>query len=111
MAEKIKDVDEYQKLAQRTNNSTDFQRDLINGALGLNGEAGEVADIIKKWQFQGHAIDPDKVAEELGDVMWYVAIMSKAINYNLSEIMQMNVEKLLKRYPKGFEEKRSIHRD
>ena len=111
MAEKITNVDEYQKLAQRTNNSTDFQRDLLNGALGLNGEAGEVADIIKKWQFQGHAIDPDKIAEELSDICWYIAIMAKALNYDFSEILYINIDKLMKRYPKGFDADRSIHRD
>ena len=96
-------ADEYQKLAMRTNDKWDYQKMLVNGALGLNGEAGEIADTIKKWQFQGHAINPDKIAEELGDICWYIAIMAKALNYDFSEILYINIEKLKIRYPKGFD--------
>lgn len=75
---------------------------LLNGALGLNGEAGEVADIIKKGFFQGHSIDREHIAKELGDVAWYLALVADAIGYSLEDIFQMNIDKLAARYPDGF---------
>lgn len=100
----------YQVLALRTVSDKEQGNLLINGALGLSGESGEVADMIKKWKFQGHLLDYAKLAEEIGDVMWYCAIMSEAIGFTLDDIMQMNITKLEERYPKGFETKRSINR-
>ena len=75
---------EYQKAALRTANM-DYSSHgmIINGALGLCGEAGEVADIIKKSTFQGHKLDTEHIAEELGDVAWYLAITAAAIGVNL----------------------------
>ena len=107
---KITNADEYQKLAMRTNDKWDYQKMLINGALGLNGEAGEIADTIKKWQFQGHALNPDEVMKEVGDVLWYCALMATALNFKLSEVMEANIEKLKKRYPNGFDDERSVNR-
>ena len=95
-------INEYQELAMRTANTDDKEKLLINGALGLCGESGEVADIIKKWQFQGHKLDLRDIKNELGDILWYVAIMAKGINSDLESIMEGNIDKLTKRYPDGF---------
>lgn len=100
----------YQKAALRTANDLCREKLLTNGALGLNGEAGEVADIVKKHLFQGHKLDPTHIAKELGDIAWYLAITAHAIGYELDDILQMNVDKLLSRYPDGFDPERSIHR-
>lgn len=84
---------------------------LINGTMGMCGEAGEVDEILKKHLFQGHDIDVEHVARELGDVAWYLAIAADAIGYNLEDIFQMNINKLQTRYPgKGFDSERSQHR-
>ena len=104
-------INEYQALAMRTSNkslSTDMN--LLNGALGLAGESGEVADIIKKHMMQGHALDVEHVAKELGDICWYIAETATAIGYDMETIMQMNIDKLLERYPDGFDTERSQHR-
>lgn len=102
----------YQELAQRTSNRQLTQVEhLINGALGLCGEAGEVADSIKKAYMQGHGIDRAHIAEELGDLCWYIAETAVAIGYDLESIMNMNIEKLRRRYPDGFSAERSIHRE
>lgn len=103
---------EYQKLAMRTSNkelSPDYH--LINGALGLAGESGEVADLVKKNWMQGHVLDLDHIAKELGDILWYVAETATAIGYDLDTIMHMNIEKLKERYPDGFSSERSQHRE
>ena len=79
-------------------------------ALGVAGEAGEVADQVKKHVGHGHALDRDKLADELGDVLWYVAVMAERIGVPLDEVMARNVDKLRRRYPEGFSTERSINR-
>lgn len=83
---------------------------LLNGVLGLGGESGEALDLVKKNIFQGHDLTPERVAEELCDVAWYLAVASHAMGYKLSDIFQMNVDKLKERYPDGFSKERSIGR-
>lgn len=83
---------------------------LLNGVLGLGGESGECEDEVKKHLFQGHPLDLEHVAKELGDVAWYLAVTAYAIGYNLDDIFDMNVKKLLERYPDGFDANRSLHR-
>ena len=104
-------ANEYQKLALRTAPGGLSDKELLtNGALGLAGEGGEVADMVKKYRYQGHELDCHKTAKELGDICWYIAIASHAIGYDLDTILQMNVDKLKARYPEGFDAERSINR-
>ena len=104
-------INEYQKEALRTANvATQDLPLLINGVLGLVGEAGECADIVKKGYFQGHPICTNHLAKELGDVAWYLAVTAHAIGYDLESILQGNVDKLRSRYPDGFTAWRSLHR-
>lgn len=113
MREKMNE-DEYQQAAMRT--APWFPQDIysdslmINGVMGLAGESGECVDMVKKYLFQGHDLDKEHLAKELGDVAWYLAITARAIGYDLSTVLQMNVEKLKKRYPDGFTPENSIHR-
>lgn len=100
-------ANEYQLLAMRTANDGD----LVNAALGLAGESGEVADLIKKVEFQGHILDEDKLVEELGDVLWYVALAAETLGVPLEDIMRRNIDKLWSRYPAGFDPERSQHRE
>lgn len=102
---------EYQKLAMKTLNPSLTKKDiLVNGVMGLNGESGEVIDIVKKHMFQGHELDKDKIKKELGDVMWYVAEVCEALNLSLDEVMEGNIEKLAKRFKDGFTVNESINR-
>lgn len=101
------EINDYQELALRTANKVDK----INAALGLCGESGEVADLIKKYEFQDHILEKTKIVEELGDVMWYVAMMSAALGVSLEEVMITNINKLKRRYPDGFEKEKSINRE
>lgn len=103
-------ANEYQVAAMRTANELSDDDLVLNGALGLAGESGEVADHLKKHLFQGHKLDKKHVAMELGDVCWYIAIAAKGLGYTLEEIMQMNVNKLTARYPNGFDSDKSINR-
>jgi NTP pyrophosphatase (non-canonical NTP hydrolase) len=105
-------VNEYQKLAMTTLNPALDKKDvLINGVMGLCGESGEAIDIVKKWLAQGHELDKEKLAKELGDIAWYLAESATALDLNLEDVFQANIEKLQKRYPEGFDAQRSIHRE
>ena len=105
-------ANDYQKAAERTMTADTSKHDrLVNAALGLAGESGEVADAVKKYLFHGHTLDRDKVLKELGDIQWYLAQACNALDTTLEEIMQMNIDKLLARYPEGFNFERSINRD
>ena len=103
---------EYQVEALRTASGTNKALPMeLNGVMGLTGEAGECVDLMKKHLFQGHALDKEHIAKELGDVSWYLAVTAAAIGYDLETIFQMNIDKLRKRYPDGFDADRSQHRD
>lgn len=99
----------YQEEAMRTANGTNGDL-LQNGVMGLCGESGECVDLVKKHLFQGHELDKEHLAKELGDVAWYLAVTAEAIGYDLNVILQMNVKKLRDRYPNGFDEECSKHR-
>ena len=114
---------EYQELAMRTNDGKATERLLtavfpkganiggvLNGCLGLSGEVGEFNDMVKKWIFHEKPFDPDHAMKELGDVLWYVAMICHSFGWNLNTIMQMNVDKLKARYPEGFDVDKSAHR-
>ena len=66
-------LNDYQKAADRTSGDLCPWDKIRNGCYGLNGEAGECIDILKKVEFQGHTFDPNRLIDELGDVLWYVA--------------------------------------
>ena len=105
-------INEYQCLAMKTLNPELDKKDvLINGVMGLCGESGEAIDIVKKWLAQGHELDREKLAKELGDIAWYLAETAYALEIPLEDILQANIEKLAKRYPEGFSSERSIHRE
>ena len=105
-------INEYQKLAMTTLNPELSQKDvLINGVMGLCGESGEAIDIVKKWLAQGHELDKEKLAKELGDIAWYLAETAWALDIPLEKILQANIDKLKKRYPEGFSSERSITRE
>ena len=101
-------ANEYQALAMTTLNPNLSKRDvLINSVMGLCGESGEAIDIVKKWMAHGHELDKDHLAKELGDIAWYLAEAATALDVDLEDILQANIEKLKKRYPDGFSCERS----
>lgn len=105
-------VNEYQTLAMTTLNPALSQKDiLINGVMGLCGEAGEAIDVVKKHLAQGHELDRERLIKELGDVAWYLAETATALNVTLEEVLEGNLRKLRARYPEGFDAQRSLHRE
>ena len=105
-------INEYQKLAMTTLNSALSKTDvLLNGVMGLCGEAGEAIDIVKKHLHQGHELDKDKLTKELGDIAWYLAETATALDVSLEDVLAGNIEKLRSRYPEGFSTERSVNRN
>lgn len=106
------EIKEYQKLALTTMNKNLTKKDqLINSVMGLCGEAGEAIDIVKKHLAHGHDLNRGHLIEELGDIAWYLAEAADALDVNLEEVLILNIEKLKRRYPEGFDKQRSIHRN
>ena len=104
-------LNQYQVLAQRTS-ATDNKRDkMVNGLLGLNGEAGEAIDILKKYWYQGHDLDEDKLLDEASDILWYLAELCTGLGISMDELARYNVGKLYKRYPEGFDSDKSVNRE
>lgn len=120
---------EYQNLAMRTNDGQATKRLLnltlsdttdngigedtgavLNACLGLSGEVGEFNDMIKKWIFHEKDLDEEHLKKECGDIMWYIAMVYHAFDWDLDEIMQMNIDKLKARYPDGFDTQRANNR-
>lgn len=117
---------EYQAQAMRTNDGHAQDRladrmlagimhkkdvaGLVNGLMGLTGEAGELTDLFKKWVFHNAPLDEKHAKKEVGDVLWYVAMICHSMGWSMDDIMQMNIDKLKARYPEGFDTEKSNHR-
>lgn len=102
---------EYQKLAMRTCGIPyDDKVSMIRHAVfGLASEAGEVCGIFQK-EYQGHKVDQDHLAKELGDCLWMIAEACQASGMELEDVMIANIEKLKERYPDGFDSFHSLNR-
>ena len=101
----------YQQLAFRTaHREGDLHKRRLIAALGLAGEAGEVAELIKKQIGHGHEIKSQAIAKELGDALWYVACVATLYDLDLKQIAEDNIAKLRQRYPEGFSSAESIKR-
>lgn len=105
------EINEYQKLAMTTlNKELNKKEVLINAVMGLCGESGEAVDLVKKHLFQGHELDKEHLAKELGDVAWYLAEIAYVLDVDLETVLTKNIEKLKNRYPEGFSSLNSINR-
>ena len=104
---------EYQELSRRTMgdpNEFDPDKRKLTAALGLCGEAGEVGELVKKNVSHGHDISPEKIMDEVSDVLFYCAYLCECYGIDLEKAATHNVEKLKRRYPNGFNPQDSINR-
>lgn len=105
--------DKYQKGVMRTASgvcTATKDNMLLNGVLGANGEAGELADLLKKHLFHGHPFDKEHFIKECGDVLFYLALIAESLDTTLEEVAITNNKKLWERYPDGFEVEKSLCR-
>ena len=110
-------LNEYQRQSMRTADEVPDYPDpgwlfqTSGFGLGIAGEAGEVADYLKKVIHHQHPLDPEVVKKELGDVLWYVQGIAERCGLTLDEVARANIDKLKARYPEGWSAERSINRD
>lgn len=97
--------DEYQQAALRTSRAADQKDELLHRVLGLVGEAGEVAEKFKKLVRDHNTdldkLDTDDMAKELGDVIWYVAVLADYLGLSFDDIANKNIAKLADRQKRG----------
>lgn len=98
----IENLNNYQELADRTAKHQSLDFDLMHSALGLAGEVGELTDTVKKHLVYGKPLDQENLVEELGDILWFVALACTTLDISLSAIATLNIEKLEKRYPERY---------
>lgn len=104
-------LNDYQRMARRTAGTKRKSDKMEEALFGLAGEVGELCDHYKKFMHQGHDLDYNHMAEEAGDVLWYLAEIADALGLTLEDIARRNIDKLLKRYPEGFDPERSRKRE
>ncbi len=92
------DLNDYQAAMARTYKPNR----MLNHILGLCGEAGETAELIKKDTYHAKPYDPFIMKDELGDVLWYLTALAQDHGFTLNDIAERNAEKLSLRYPNGF---------
>ena len=96
-------VDFADRIGELDREGANIER-LLTSGVGINAEGGEFLEIIKKMVFQGKPWNEDNrehLIIELGDIMWYVAQATQALNITFDQVIEMNVNKLKKRYPGG----------
>lgn len=99
------DLKEYQKLCKKTAQKFDSEeKEILTWGLGVAGEAGDIAGCIKK-TFSHNNDQKDGIRENLGDTLWYIAMICNFFGWDFQEILEGNIEKLKERYPKGFTQK------
>lgn len=105
------DLANFQEVSVRTmNDELTFEQKISNCLMGIQGEAGEIADIFKKHMYQGHELDLDHLKEEMGDVMFYIVNLATLYNIDMEDVIENNFIKLLNRFPNGFSAADSIAR-
>ena len=95
--------EDYQKLCKGTANKfSDKEKEIMSWGLGISGEAGDVASCIKKTFAHENKVIQEGIKENLGDTLWYAAMICNFFGWDLEEVLKANVDKLKKRYPEGF---------
>jgi len=97
-----KTLKEYQELCKNTAKKFDTpERGILTWGLGITGEAGDIASCIKK-TFIHNNDQKAGIRENLGDTLWYAAMICNFFGWDMQEVLNENIEKLKKRYPEGF---------
>lgn len=84
---------------------------LIHALLGIGTESGELQDVLKRYLIYGKDIDIIHLKEELGDLLWYIALALDEIETSFEEVFESNIAKLQARYPDKFTEIAALNRD
>lgn len=105
------DIKSYKKESERTLIDKGHDLNLLHAAMGISTESGELMDAFKRKIFYGKDLDVVNVKEEIGDLMWYVAILLRELDLDFEDLLQTNIDKLKARYPEKFTEENALNRD
>jgi NTP pyrophosphatase (non-canonical NTP hydrolase) len=84
---------------------------LLHGAIGIATEAGELLDALKKHIYYNKELDKVNISEEIGDVLWYAALLCNCLEIDMRDVMDTNIAKLKARYPEKFDEDKAENRN
>jgi len=99
----------FEAISQRLSSPENIR--LLHAVIGLETEVGELQDALKKSIFYGKPLDKVNMAEEMGDLFWYIAILSDALGVSFEEVMNKNIAKLKARYGDKFSETAALERN
>jgi NTP pyrophosphatase (non-canonical NTP hydrolase) len=110
------DIKTYLTESEKTLSENFFAYDiknqkLLHAVIGLATESGELLDQMKKVVFYGKELDRVNIKEELGDLMWYMAILIRELDLDLEEVLELNINKLRARYGDKFNSEGALHRN
>lgn len=105
------EMSDYEGVRHRIKEGGDKLGKLLHASLGLSSEAGEISDQLKKHLYYGSILDEVNLVEELGDLMFYVAMVCRALDVSLEEVLDKNIKKLKARYGDKFTEHAALNRD
>jgi len=100
---------DYLAISERVRSDVVIQ--LLHASMGLNTEAGELLDSVKRHIIYGSELDTINIKEELGDLMWYIALACRSLETDFEQICNDNIKKLSKRYPEKFTKECAENRD
>ncbi len=112
----VMDMKEYLVLSEKTLSQhfdikDEKEQKMFHAVIGLSTEANELLDQFKKHVFYKRELDLVNLKEELGDVMWYIAILLRELDVKFEDVLDWNIEKLKKRYGEKFDTQKSIDRN
>jgi NTP pyrophosphatase (non-canonical NTP hydrolase) len=97
-------LQDYHECVERTINSTlDTKGRLAMSVIGMAGEIGEISEPIKKYLYHGRSLNSERIQAEVGDVLWYLTALLSTLGLTLEDTFRMNMDKLMVRYPSGFQ--------
>ena len=99
----------YQRAALRAAPATN-EHDLLNAIRGIVFEAGELAEIVRQSDADGKPVDLVNLREELGDILWHIPLMCRALDTDLQTIATLNIGKLIDHYPDTFSNEAVVNR-
>lgn len=99
----------FEAMNERLND--DGLKRLLHAGIGLSTESGEFLDALKKHIFYGKELDRVNLAEEVGDLFWYIAIVADELGFKIEDVMERNITKLKARYGEKFSEEKAENRD
>jgi NTP pyrophosphatase (non-canonical NTP hydrolase) len=104
-------IEQYKADSERTLIDKGHDMNLLHAAMGIGTEAGELLDAFKRKLFYGKGLDVVNIKEEVGDIMWYVAILLRELDLDFEDILDLNIKKLRARFPDKFTESDALNRN